>query len=36
MGDFACLLERGKVALQGGAEEVIAWGSGLDDVGDLD
>jgi len=35
MGDFACLLEMGKVALMGCAEEVIAWGSGQDDVGDL-
>ena len=35
MGDFACLLEMGKVALMGCAEEVIAWGSGQDDAGDL-
>lgn len=30
LGDSACLLERGKLALQGGAEEVIRWGSGAE------
>jgi ABC-type sulfate/molybdate transport systems ATPase subunit len=35
MGDFACLLERGKVVLHGKAEEVISWGSGLDGVDDI-
>lgn len=27
IGDRACLLERGRIALAGGAKEVIAWGS---------
>jgi molybdate transport system ATP-binding protein len=30
IGDRACLLERGKLILQGGAEEVLSWGSGVD------
>ena len=30
MGDYACLLERGKLALHGSAEEVLSWGSGMD------
>ncbi len=29
IGDRACLLERGKVALTGGADEVMGWGAGL-------
>lgn len=29
MGDQACLLERGKLVLQGGTEEAINWGSGM-------
>jgi ABC-type sulfate/molybdate transport systems ATPase subunit len=36
MGDFACLLERGNVVLQGKAEEVISWGSGMNDDYDGD
>ena len=28
MGDFACLLERGRVAMSGRAEDVIGWGAG--------
>jgi ABC-type sulfate/molybdate transport systems ATPase subunit len=35
MGDYACLLERGKVALQGKAGDVLDWGSGLDEAGEL-
>ena len=30
IGDQACLLELGKLALHGGAEEVLGWGSGMD------
>lgn len=30
MGDFACLLERGTVAMRGRAEDLPIWGSGLD------
>jgi ABC-type sulfate/molybdate transport systems ATPase subunit len=30
IGDHACLLERGKIALRGGAQEVLSWVSGLD------
>ena len=29
IGDRACLLERGKIALTGGADEVMGWGAGL-------
>jgi molybdate transport system ATP-binding protein len=28
IGDRACLLEKGKIALTGGAEDVMSWGSG--------
>jgi molybdate transport system ATP-binding protein len=31
MGDFACLLERGKVAMKGAAEDAIRWGAGQED-----
>lgn len=33
MGDSACLLENGKVALKGAAEDAVRWGSGLDEGG---
>jgi molybdate transport system ATP-binding protein len=33
IGDRACLLERGKLILQGGAEEVLSWGPGVDTSG---
>ena len=29
IGDRACLLEKGKIALTGGADEVLGWGTGL-------
>ena len=29
IGDRACLLEKGKIALTGGADEVMGWGAGL-------
>lgn len=35
IGDRACLLERGKIALSGGAKDVIAWGSAGDAKGDI-
>lgn len=35
MGDFACLLESGKAVLQGNAKDVLGWGSGLEEEGDL-
>ena len=35
MGDFACLLERGKAVLQGNAKYVLGWGSGLEEEGEL-
>jgi len=35
MGDFACLLERGKAVLQGCAKDVLGWGAGLEDEGEL-
>ncbi|MDD1740335.1 MAG: hypothetical protein LUQ30_05920 [Methanothrix sp.] len=28
MGDFACLLERGRVAMRGRPEDVATWGAG--------
>lgn len=31
IGDRACLLERGRIALTGGADEVMGWGGGLQD-----
>ncbi|MFZ3094615.1 MAG: ATP-binding cassette domain-containing protein [Methanothrix sp.] len=31
IGDRACLLERGRIALTGGADEVMGWGEGLQD-----
>ncbi|MGV8175907.1 MAG: ABC transporter ATP-binding protein [Methanothrix sp.] len=31
MGDSACLLEKGKVAMKGAAEDAVRWGSGLDE-----
>jgi molybdate transport system ATP-binding protein len=30
MGDQACLLERGELALHGGAEEILSWGSDME------
>ena len=30
MGDQACLLERGEIALHVGAEEVLSWGLSTD------
>ena len=32
IGDRACLLEKGKIALTGGAEDVMSWGAGLPPV----
>jgi ABC-type sulfate/molybdate transport systems ATPase subunit len=32
IGDRACLLEKGKIALKGGADEVMGWGAGLPPV----
>jgi ABC-type sulfate/molybdate transport systems ATPase subunit len=29
IGDRACLLEKGKIALTGGAQDVMSWGAGL-------
>ncbi len=29
IGDRACLLERGRIALTGGAQDVMSWGAGL-------
>ena len=29
IGDRACLLEKGKIALTGGADEVLGWGAGF-------
>jgi ABC-type sulfate/molybdate transport systems ATPase subunit len=33
IGDRACLLERGKLILRGGAQEVLNWGSGVNTSG---
>ncbi len=30
IGDHAFLLERGKLALRGSAQEILNWGSGMD------
>ncbi len=32
IGDRACLLEKGKIALTGGAQDVMSWGAGLPPV----
>ena len=32
IGDRACLLERVRIALAGGADEVMGWGGGLQDI----
>jgi len=29
IGDWACLLEKGRIALKGGAQDVMSWGAGL-------
>jgi molybdate transport system ATP-binding protein len=29
IGDWACLLEEGRIALTGGADEVMGWGGSL-------
>ena len=34
IGDRACLLEKGKIVLTGGADEVMGWGAGLPASGD--